>query len=376
MRITSIAVTGLFGTFDHTIPLNREDRITIIYGQNGFGKTYTLLLVTELFSAAPGMWDRIADIPFATLTVEFDTGAVLNLVKREEADRTMLELSCTDPTCGESHHWEGDPGREVPTWLTQLRDEVPVRFFNTEQLIRRVNVISRASDETGALDDVTDSFRARRKKSAALARELEATFPGRLAGYAENVDLTRLRERLAGLRETYDRLGVVGIVDPEAVRLPDATAIGTSAEALREAALRTEDAERALAVFDGTLARIDLLLGTVNRRLAQKYMALEPNDGFVFTTATGRRLAMTQLSSGEQRLIILLAKMLFTVRADTLVLIDEPELSFHIAWQQEFLLDMGAVIGLVGCDILIATHSPQIIHDRWDLTVELKESRS
>lgn len=375
MRITSIAVTGLFGTFDHTIPLNREDRITVIYGLNGLGKTFTLLLVTDLFSTAQGMWDRIVDIPFATLAVEFDNGAVLTLVKREEADRATLELTCTDPTCGELHRWEGYPGRDMPLWLARLRDEVSVRFFNTEQLMRP-DGIGRTVDEKEALDDVIAFFRARREEYAALASELEKTFPGRLAGYAAKVEPAGLRSRLAGLRAAYDRLKAVGIIDPETVRIPDATAIGTSTDALREATLRAEDAGRALAVFDGVPARLDLLLGTVNRRLSHKHMTLEPNDGFVYTTATGHRLAMTQLSSGEQRLIILLAKMLFTVRADTLVLIDEPELSFHIAWQQEFLLDMAAVIGLVGCDILVATHSPQIIHDRWDLTVELKESRT
>jgi predicted ATP-binding protein involved in virulence len=30
---------------------------------------------------------------------------------------------------------------------------------------------------------------------------------------------------------------------------------------------------------------------------------------------------------------------------------------------------------LTEIDVLIATHSPQIIHDRWDLTVELKGSK-
>ena len=39
MRITKISVKGLFGMFDHEIPLNQESRITIIHGPNGVGKT-------------------------------------------------------------------------------------------------------------------------------------------------------------------------------------------------------------------------------------------------------------------------------------------------------------------------------------------------
>ena len=48
MRIKQITVTHLFGIFD-TIHLNREERITIIYGKNGFGKTSILRLVNGFF---------------------------------------------------------------------------------------------------------------------------------------------------------------------------------------------------------------------------------------------------------------------------------------------------------------------------------------
>jgi predicted ATP-binding protein involved in virulence len=60
------------------------------------------------------------------------------------------------------------------------------------------------------------------------------------------------------------------------------------------------------------------------------------------------------------------------VTPNSLILIDEPELSLHILWQQEFLRDLEEIIKIAGLDFLIATHSPQIIHDRWDLAVELE----
>lgn len=39
LRIKSVSVEGLFGLYDHTIPLNLEDRVTVIHGPNGVGKT-------------------------------------------------------------------------------------------------------------------------------------------------------------------------------------------------------------------------------------------------------------------------------------------------------------------------------------------------
>jgi predicted ATP-binding protein involved in virulence len=53
-------------------------------------------------------------------------------------------------------------------------------------------------------------------------------------------------------------------------------------------------------------------------------------------------------------------------------LIDEPELSLHVGWQAQFLKDLQEITGLADLDVLMATHSPDIIQDRWDLTVELK----
>lgn len=69
---------------------------------------------------------------------------------------------------------------------------------------------------------------------------------------------------------------------------------------------------------------------------------------------------------------MLLYQLLFKTESGSLVLIDEPELSLHVAWQQRFLDDLSRITRVASFDVLVATHSPQIIHDRWDLTVELK----
>ncbi|ESZ11562.1 hypothetical protein X737_29425 [Mesorhizobium sp. L48C026A00] len=63
--------------------------------------------------------------------------------------------------------------------------------------------------------------------------------------------------------------------------------------------------------------------------------------------------------------------MLFEIRRNSLILIDEPELSLHVAWQKKFIGDLLSIIELNKFDVLLATHSPQLI-GRWnDLVVEL-----
>ena len=85
---------------------------------------------------------------------------------------------------------------------------------------------------------------------------------------------------------------------------------------------------------------------------------------------------MGDLSSGEQQEVVLLYELLFKVKAGTLVLIDEPELSLHVVWQKQFLDDLFKIIELQKITIVVATHSPQIINNHWDLTVDLEELRN
>jgi predicted ATP-dependent endonuclease of OLD family len=69
---------------------------------------------------------------------------------------------------------------------------------------------------------------------------------------------------------------------------------------------------------------------------------------------------------------VLLFELLFEIEPATLVLIDEPEISLHIAWQAQFLDDLFEMAHLSQFDVLLATHSPDIIGKHWNLTVELK----
>jgi predicted ATP-binding protein involved in virulence len=82
-------------------------------------------------------------------------------------------------------------------------------------------------------------------------------------------------------------------------------------------------------------------------------------------------IPLVALSSGEQHQLVLYYQLLFKTNKHSLIMIDEPEISLHIAWQKLFLKDLQEVIAHNPFDALIATHSPQIIHDRWDLTASL-----
>ena len=120
--------------------------------------------------------------------------------------------------------------------------------------------------------------------------------------------------------------------------------------------------------------RLELFTNILNqRRFTHKTIKIDKDKGFIFLTSKGNPLDLTDLSSGEQHEVVLLYELIFNAKPDTLVLIDEPEISLHVTWQKDFLADLIRIIELQKMQVLIATHSPQIINNRWDLVYNLED---
>lgn len=71
---------------------------------------------------------------------------------------------------------------------------------------------------------------------------------------------------------------------------------------------------------------------------------------------------LTEASSGELSLIFNLLSIAGEIENDSLILIDEPEISLHPEWQSNFLPLLNKMFNnYKGCHFIIATHSPQIL---------------
>jgi len=183
--------------------------------------------------------------------------------------------------------------------------------------------------------------------------------------------MDEVREQLAELEQRRNELTDAGLLDKEEqTHFEVAASIDDSKAGVLSVYI--DDVGKKLSVFDSLFTKIDLFKTILNRRFLFKTVSIDKNDGIVFRTPDGAPLSPSSLSSGEQHEVVLLYQLLFKVKPHSLILIDEPELSLHIAWQEQFLKDLAQITSLSDFDVLIATHSPQIISDRWDLTVELK----
>lgn len=437
MRITQISVDSLFGTFSYVIPFNLEDRITIIHGPNGSGKTALLRLLDGLFNSHNS---ELRTIPFNWFQVNFENNSRIKVCKEGEDDglselKFILTSNNNEPETFipkklSTQNVEGSfplgmieqaipelervgqstwrlistsellyledildrysdflPTRlskqqKEPVWLKNLKKEVQVRFIQTQRLLRFSELsrsrrydqpISPAPAVENYSKDLAGQIRLKLTEYAELSQSLDRTFPTRLVrenSIARLADL-ELRNRFEALEKKRSRLTVAGFLDKESENDFQVTE-QMDDQTKRVFSVYVTDVEQKLGVFDDLLNKVDLLKKVVNQRFRYKKMDISKDEGFVFTTSNGQPLPPSSLSSGEQHELVLLYEMLFKMPAEALILIDEPELSLHVAWQKQFLGDLQQITELSSFDVLLATHSPQIIHDRWDLTVELK----
>lgn len=78
----------------------------------------------------------------------------------------------------------------------------------------------------------------------------------------------------------------------------------------------------------------------------------------------GLNLHFSQLSSGEQNLISTGARLFAFAASGSLILIDEPEVSLNVSWQQRYIeLIAEALEYAPGSHVIIASHSPHLVSD-------------
>ena len=455
MRITEVVVEGLFGIFDHTISLNIEERITIIHGPNGFGKTILLQMLNGLFNgnyaefrsipfrkfevrfgegsaiwleniSEPGtlqqdLWDssesddrptrKQAHLPRTAITINFSKNSgqpesfALESINEDKIPVSMIE-DLTDLERVGARQWMSDQGETLsldevidrfghrlpfkfdePDWWIQVKESTKIHLIETQRLL---NISSRRGTRDRYIHsrfpsipwvptvkeyskELAEKIQEKLAESAALSQSLDRTFPVRLVEQIGHSKLTedQIRDKLDELEKKRSRLEEVGLQDKEQdmAFLSTPQIIENTEEVL---SVYAQDAEEKLSVFDEIADKIELFKKIINERLLHKRITISRQEGFSILTMDDKPLPVTSLSSGEQHELVLLYQLLFKVSSDSLILIDEPELSLHVAWQKQFLQDLQEITQLASFDVLIATHSPQIIHDRWDLTVELE----
>lgn len=103
---------------------------------------------------------------------------------------------------------------------------------------------------------------------------------------------------------------------------------------------------------------------TKEEKADRKRWSALPNGAYKLALArrdSPEILVFDSLSSGEQQILTIVIKIVANVQRKTTVLLDEPEISLHVAWQRQLPHILGEFSRQLGCSFVVATHSPVII---------------
>ncbi|MET7722029.1 AAA family ATPase [Streptomyces mirabilis] len=135
--IKSVEVTGLFGQFHYEIDLtdpmlatSSSRRLTLLYGDNGSGKTTILNLLWNALSASPLSAHRsyLGNCPFATLVIHLNNGDSITVEKAEDLQGPFrirvrgaeVDVSQRYATLDDDSYFAvGDDGRSVAEMTRQ-----------------------------------------------------------------------------------------------------------------------------------------------------------------------------------------------------------------------------------------------------------------
>ena len=97
----------------------------------------------------------------------------------------------------------------------------------------------------------------------------------------------------------------------------------------------------------------------INSLFQRKEIFINEKNELLIKTQSGKIFTLSNLSSGEKQLLIILGESLLQENSNHIYIADEPELSLHVEWQEKLVSSLKNVNP--NSQIIFATHSPDIV---------------
>lgn len=424
-RVASIEVTNLWGR--RTFAIDFRPDVTILIGENGTGKTTLLNLLHSILTA---------DLD-ALFAYQFDE-AVLKLVSFSSASKRTIRISSTEEgltfrvanrtfeftSIGPDPRGFWTPKARlrairarkgldelkgllqglVPfVWLPVSR-RLPIPHDEDDRSRRhptRRRHVDHLESVDARLEDLRRELREFRLRLESQVSRRHRDFEQkalRAILYSERLDsLNNLQRESPPTQEDQDQLihvfGEANLLDDE------------MRERIRAHFARAQEALARLAADEGGLEDLVIMPlvqrtrslvswardlraqreeifaplkryeALANEFLAPKRFAVDEGGDLHVTHVDGdeqHSVALGQLSSGEKQILILLTAALLKSNAPIVYVADEPELSLHVTWQEKLLQSLVDLGGLI--QIIVATHSPDVVGSFYDNIIELRRT--
>ena len=119
--------------------------------------------------------------------------------------------------------------------------------------------------------------------------------------------------------------------------------------------------------LNAILKKRDWLFGKLNelfKPTSKHFVESEEDIQPAVILPNGEKLSLFQLSSGEKQLLLILFTVLCQDEKQSILLLDEPEISLHTSWQYE-LIEIIRTLN-PNCQVIAVTHSSSMFSDGWN----------
>lgn len=425
LRIKSFKIEKLFNEFDYTI--NFSTMLTFLTAPNGYGKSTILGLINAF---ATGNLYFINKVEFRSIEIQFDNGELFSIIRKKTKNKTTSIYRYKDieipkifsNEINESEAsfvatvfpfltritpslWRHNQTGEIYSldqiyerfgqhpvlrrqfslgpWYDELRQELSVKFIGTDRLVSNGDnrIVGDFSVQGPSISSIAKMVKSRIDKSLLdyfnQSRLLESTFANRLMnsfGEGTKISFSDIEKRMSQIKEYEKRYLKLGLINQHLQVQMDDDQEKESAQSLNVLDLYLDDFEKKYEYLNDLANQLEVFITSLNNLFEHKHVEVSMEKGFtVVRNKDNERLPLNSLSSGEQHLIVLLGTLMFGIRENSFVLIDEPEISLHPFWLERITSIFENIQSLRKFRLFVATHSPLLIGERWENTIELAE---
>ncbi|MFW3386014.1 UNVERIFIED_CONTAM: AAA family ATPase [Kocuria sp. CPCC 205274] len=388
--VKSLSVTGLAGsTKRQEFDLNPD--INIFWGLNGCGKSSLLKLISAAFRCSN---KGLSEIPFkefsakfydpdSNLTVERSItrdGLTVSRHGREdedvEVDELIKRLEMLESEDSKKEWGTAVFPADAPDAEVYANRRLPYTFLPTSRFVestgrysfyRRTRTPEEMSDEGLAryfADEVGRRWAmyssrslmdVKRVQQKGMAEILQILLSGRKSKDSAQMPMSDPKQAFSLVKAFLDEQDVF-----MPLRIEEFTEQYSERPELQNIVTRiqntTNEVERIQQPQNSFLSVVNNLLSSGKRIELGSADLGRPTRENMSVYVNERRIDLSSISSGERHLIQI---MLITMTSEKMpVIIDEPELSLHVDWQEDLVASMRAINPTA--QLILASHSPEL----------------
>ena len=403
IRIKKVTVKKLFGIYTYDLIPLADSNFMILYGDNGSGKTMILSCLYHIFNPEEkgGHRTAIGNVPFLEFNVQLSNNDSIDLCRLKYNEK---KYSITFPYHSKRIKYIWNPDKSIKDsddnysryceYLRDLnlntlflsanrqiyddKDEMPIRYRRAHQLqfFDEQEEFDRYRDKGNlTLLQVIDNFqRWMHQKMIALTNEGNKSIGEHYLNIINNLTKrnpkveksTTVKERIKQIENNNEKFTKFGLSIELFSRQFQKTISGLS----------SKDWTRVEPILDSYISSLELRLQALSslqdklqkfedylsKFFKDKKIEITSIKGIRIRSLYDDELEPNQLSSGEKQMLYLLCRIMTSSNDSSIIIIDEPEISLNIKWQREFLNVLNAIIGDGNSQVIIATHSIEMIN--------------